>query len=74
MSVSDGKMRRFKVGEVMILEDVTGPSHTTRNHGDQKSIAYMSPWLTSKGTVPNTEPPLEHFGFGPNSPRRVGWA
>jgi hypothetical protein len=35
VEVSDGEVRRFGPGSVMLLEDVTGKGHTTRRVGDE---------------------------------------
>jgi len=41
VTVSDGESRRFKVGSVLLVEDMIGKGHTSRVVSDAESLAVM---------------------------------
>ena len=43
VTVSDGEVRQFEPGSIVLLEDTTGPGHTTRVIGDEDHLAVMVP-------------------------------
>ncbi|MDA1189806.1 MAG: hypothetical protein O2854_09070 [Chloroflexi bacterium] len=40
VTVSDGEVRRFPVGSVLLLEDTTGKGHSTRIIGDSEAVVF----------------------------------
>lgn len=43
VTVSDGEVRQFEPGSIVLLEDTTGPGHTTRVIGDEDHLSVMVP-------------------------------
>jgi hypothetical protein len=43
VEVSDGEVREFSVGSVLLVEDTTGKGHTTRRVGDEPRATLMAP-------------------------------
>jgi quercetin dioxygenase-like cupin family protein len=43
VTVGDGEARQFGPGSVVLLEDTTGPGHTTRVVGDEDHLSVMVP-------------------------------
>jgi len=43
VEVSDGEIREFPPGEVLLVEDTTGKGHTTRRVGDEPRTTLMAP-------------------------------
>jgi quercetin dioxygenase-like cupin family protein len=43
VEVSDGEVREFAPGEVLLVEDTTGKGHTTRRVGDEPRATLMAP-------------------------------
>lgn len=43
VTVSDGEVRQFEPGSIVLLEDTTGPGHTTRIIGDDDHVSVMVP-------------------------------
>ena len=41
VTASDGETRRFKTGDVLLVEDVTGKGHASRVVSDEDSVAVM---------------------------------
>jgi hypothetical protein len=47
VKVSDGEVRRFGPGSIVLIDDVTGKGHQTRAVGDVDHIAAMIPLATA---------------------------
>ena len=43
VTVTDGEVRRFEPGTIVLLEDTTGRGHTTRIVGDEDHVSVMVP-------------------------------
>jgi hypothetical protein len=43
VEVSDGQIREFPPGSVLLVEDTTGKGHTTRRVGDDRRATLMAP-------------------------------
>lgn len=43
VTVTDGEVRRFEQGDIVLLEDTTGKGHTTRIIGDVPHLGLMVP-------------------------------
>ncbi len=43
VEVSDGEIREFPPGSVILVEDTTGKGHTTRRVGDEQRATLMAP-------------------------------
>lgn len=43
VTVGDGEARRFSPGDIVLLEDTTGPGHTTRVVSEEDHVAVMVP-------------------------------
>jgi hypothetical protein len=43
VEVSDGEVREFPPGSVVLVEDTTGKGHTTRRVGDEPRATLMAP-------------------------------
>jgi len=43
METTDGTVRRFKPGDLVLLEDTSGKGHVTRNTGDGYSVFLVVP-------------------------------
>jgi hypothetical protein len=43
VEVSDGQIREFRPGSVLLVEDATGKGHTTRRVGDEPRATLMAP-------------------------------
>lgn len=43
VEVSDGELREFPPGSVLLVEDTTGKGHTTRRVGDEPRATLMAP-------------------------------
>lgn len=43
VEVSDGELREFPPGSVLLVEDTTGKGHTTRRVGDEPRTTLMAP-------------------------------
>ena len=43
VEVSDGELREFPPGSVVLVEDTTGKGHTTRRVGDEPRATLMAP-------------------------------
>ncbi len=43
VEVSDGTIRRFGVGTLMLVEDVTGKGHITRSIGNEERVSLFIP-------------------------------
>jgi Cupin domain len=41
VTASDGEARRFRTGDVLLVEDTTGKGHTSRVTSDESSLAVM---------------------------------
>ena len=41
VTASDGEARRFKTGDVLLVEDTTGKGHTSRVVSEEDSVALM---------------------------------
>jgi quercetin dioxygenase-like cupin family protein len=48
VAVTDGEVRRFRVGDIVLAEDLTGKGHTTRNPGSQETL--MAVVVLTEGT------------------------
>jgi hypothetical protein len=63
VEASDGEIRRFGPGEAVLVEDIAGKGHITRNLDGK-------PRRTLVAALPTGEPPLQTASHSPRQPKK----